>query len=430
MTIAAEEEIEPSLKDLLGGRHDLLPRQGRPPPLPVARRAARSARRAHPAQAVEHLRRPAALVPRAGRRHQRAVAEGRRARAREARALRLPHGRRLVAPRRGRARRLQPRARARELPRRPARAARPGRGVRQRHPARRLPRARPEARDPARAPPAAPPPRPAPRPPPDRRGQERDRLASPTCAPATPSCTRTTASRKFTGFETKTVGGVTRDYLELEYKDGDRVFVPSDQLHKISRYVGADAGEPPLSKLGGKQWEQQKMRARRAAEALAGELINLYAERKRRAGYAFPHRRRVAARLRARVPVHGDARPDGGDRADEGRHGGGAPDGPPDLRRRRLRQDRGRAARRVQGRRRRQAGHVPRADDGARPAALRLVLRAPARLPVPDRDGQPLPLRQGGRPGHEGVHRGQGRHPDRHPPPAVAATCGRRTSAC
>src|SRR3954465_8748840 len=94
---------------------------------------------------------------------------------------------------------------------------------------------------------------------------------------------------RFTGFETKTVGGVTRDYLELEFRDGDPVFGPSDQLHKISRYVGADAGDPPLSKLGGKQWEQMKMRARRAAEALAGELITLYAERKRRAGYGFPH---------------------------------------------------------------------------------------------------------------------------------------------
>jgi transcription-repair coupling factor (superfamily II helicase) len=93
---------------------------------------------------------------------------------------------------------------------------------------------------------------------------------------------------RFTGFETKTVGGITRDYLELEYRDGDRVFVPSDQLFKISRYVGADAGDPPLSKLGGKQWELQKLRARKAAEALAGELINLYAERKRRAGHAFP----------------------------------------------------------------------------------------------------------------------------------------------
>src|SRR5438552_6185729 len=93
---------------------------------------------------------------------------------------------------------------------------------------------------------------------------------------------------RFTGFETKTVGGVTRDYLELEYKDGDRVFVPSDQLHKISRYVGADAGDPPLSKLGGTAWEKMKIRARRAAQALAGELINLYAERRRRAGHGFP----------------------------------------------------------------------------------------------------------------------------------------------
>ena len=93
---------------------------------------------------------------------------------------------------------------------------------------------------------------------------------------------------RFTGFETKTVGGVTRDYLELEYKDGDRVFVPSDQLNKISRYVGADAGDPPLSKLGGTLWEKMKLRARRAAQALAGELINLYAERRRRAGLAFP----------------------------------------------------------------------------------------------------------------------------------------------
>ena len=93
---------------------------------------------------------------------------------------------------------------------------------------------------------------------------------------------------RFTGFDTKTVGGVTRDYLELEYRGGDRVFVPSDQLHKISRYVGADATDPPLSKLGGKQWEQMKLRARRSAEALAGELINLYAERRRRAGHAFP----------------------------------------------------------------------------------------------------------------------------------------------
>ncbi|HEY5142696.1 MAG TPA: transcription-repair coupling factor [Solirubrobacteraceae bacterium] len=93
---------------------------------------------------------------------------------------------------------------------------------------------------------------------------------------------------RFAGFETKTVGAVTRDYLELEYAGTDRVFLPVDQLAKITRYVGAGAAHPPLSKLGGKSWETLKSRARRAAQELAGELLNLYAERRRRTGHAFP----------------------------------------------------------------------------------------------------------------------------------------------
>ncbi|HEV2075239.1 MAG TPA: transcription-repair coupling factor, partial [Thermoleophilaceae bacterium] len=107
---------------------------------------------------------------------------------------------------------------------------------------------------------------------------------------------------RFTGFETKTVGGITRDYLQLEYQGGDRVFVPSDQLDRVSRYVGAEAGDPPLSKLGGKAWEQMKLRARRAAQALAGDLINLYAERRRRAGYAFPRDSEWLAELEEAFP--------------------------------------------------------------------------------------------------------------------------------
>ncbi len=94
---------------------------------------------------------------------------------------------------------------------------------------------------------------------------------------------------RFAGFETKTVAGVTRDYLYLEYAGSDRVFVPVDQLAKISRYVGATAAgsHPPLSKLGGTRWDQMKARARRAAQELAGELLNLYAQRRRREGFAF-----------------------------------------------------------------------------------------------------------------------------------------------
>ena len=196
----------------------------------------------------------------------------------------------------------------------------------------------------------------------------------------------------FTGFETKTVGGVTRDYLELEFKDGDRVFVPSDQLHKISRYVGADAGDPPLSKLGGKQWEQQKLRARRAAEALAGELINLYAERKRRAGHAFPADgewqiefeaafpfRETPDQMEAIEAVRADmeeARPM--DRLICGDVGYGKTEVAL------------RAAFKAAADA--QAGDVPGAHHRARPAALRHLHRAPARLPVPDRDGVALPL--------------------------------------
>ncbi|MGH2831839.1 MAG: transcription-repair coupling factor, partial [Solirubrobacteraceae bacterium] len=92
---------------------------------------------------------------------------------------------------------------------------------------------------------------------------------------------------RFAGFETRTVAGITRDYLYLEYQGDDRVFVPTDQLAKISRYVGGGGEHPPLSKLGGSRWEAMKSRARRAAQQLAGELLSLYAQRRARAGHAF-----------------------------------------------------------------------------------------------------------------------------------------------
>ncbi len=93
---------------------------------------------------------------------------------------------------------------------------------------------------------------------------------------------------RFAGFETKTVAGVTRDYLELSYRGSDRVFAPTDQLAKITRYVGTGGEPPQLSALGSARWEGVKARARRAAHELAGELLNLYAERRARQGHAFP----------------------------------------------------------------------------------------------------------------------------------------------
>ena len=78
--------------------------------------------------------------------------------------------------------------------------------------------------------------------------------------------------------------------------------MPVDQLAKISRYVGADGAHPPLSKLGGTRWDTIKARARRAAQELAGELLNLYAERKRRRGHAFPEDSEELRELEAAFP--------------------------------------------------------------------------------------------------------------------------------
>ena len=92
---------------------------------------------------------------------------------------------------------------------------------------------------------------------------------------------------KLLGFETKTVAGVTRDYLFLAFKGDDRLYVPHEQIAKVSRYVGANGHAPALSKLGGKAWQTIKNRARAGAQALAGELLVLYAQRQRAEGAAF-----------------------------------------------------------------------------------------------------------------------------------------------
>ena len=89
------------------------------------------------------------------------------------------------------------------------------------------------------------------------------------------------------GFETRAVAGVTRDYLFLAFKGDDRLYVPHEQIAKVSRYIGADARSPSLSKLGGKAWQNLKSRARTSVRELAGELLALYARRRQAPGQAL-----------------------------------------------------------------------------------------------------------------------------------------------
>ena len=106
----------------------------------------------------------------------------------------------------------------------------------------------------------------------------------------------------FAGIETRTVGGITRDYLLLHYKGDDKLFVPHDQIGKVSRYVGAGAGAPPLNRLGGSAWQAVKTRARKAVMEMAGELLNLYAARQAVPGFAFPADGELMLRLEGDFP--------------------------------------------------------------------------------------------------------------------------------
>jgi len=107
---------------------------------------------------------------------------------------------------------------------------------------------------------------------------------------------------KLLGFETKEVAGVTRDYLLLAYRGDDRVYVPHEQIGKVSRYIGADSREPTLSKLGGKAWDNLKTRAREHIRELAGELLQLYAQRQTQPGVAFDVEHEWVERLEAEFP--------------------------------------------------------------------------------------------------------------------------------
>jgi transcription-repair coupling factor (superfamily II helicase) len=104
------------------------------------------------------------------------------------------------------------------------------------------------------------------------------------------------------GFETREIAGITRDYLRLAFRGEDRLYVPHEQIGKVSRYVGVDGKVPALSKLGGKAWNTLKSRARAAIRELAGELLQLYARRQNATGISFDLENDWLERLEAEFP--------------------------------------------------------------------------------------------------------------------------------
>ncbi|MBQ7278270.1 MAG: transcription-repair coupling factor [Clostridia bacterium] len=94
---------------------------------------------------------------------------------------------------------------------------------------------------------------------------------------------------RFVGVEQLSIDGSTRDFLLLVYKGGDKLFIPTDQLDRIQKYMGTGGEEaaPTLSKLGGGEWQQKVQKARTAAKKLAVDLAALYARRTSLRGHAF-----------------------------------------------------------------------------------------------------------------------------------------------
>jgi len=92
---------------------------------------------------------------------------------------------------------------------------------------------------------------------------------------------------RYLGIKTEEVDGTVADFLELEYRDGDKLFLPVSQISRIDKYIGPDDENVILSKLGGREWESAKNRARKSVKKLAEDLVSIYRERANREGFKF-----------------------------------------------------------------------------------------------------------------------------------------------
>jgi transcription-repair coupling factor (superfamily II helicase) len=93
---------------------------------------------------------------------------------------------------------------------------------------------------------------------------------------------------RFAGLVERTLDDLTREFLLVEFADGDQLFVPVHQADRVTRYIGVDASPPSASRLGSQEWERTRTRAQEAVAEVARDLLDLYARRMAVEGHAFP----------------------------------------------------------------------------------------------------------------------------------------------
>ena len=92
---------------------------------------------------------------------------------------------------------------------------------------------------------------------------------------------------RFAGLVQRRIDGMEREYLDLRYSQGDRLYVPAEQVDRVSRYAGSGDEPPRLTRLGSQEWSRAKERVRQAVADLAHDLLELYATREVEGGRAF-----------------------------------------------------------------------------------------------------------------------------------------------
>lgn len=92
---------------------------------------------------------------------------------------------------------------------------------------------------------------------------------------------------RYLGLTTLNKNGLKKDYLQIEYKDGDKLYIPVEKIELITKYSSGDGIVPKLNKLNGTEWQKTKLRVKKKVESIAGDLIKLYAERENAQGFAF-----------------------------------------------------------------------------------------------------------------------------------------------
>ena len=92
---------------------------------------------------------------------------------------------------------------------------------------------------------------------------------------------------QYMGVNTIKADGVTKDYIKLKYKDDDILYIPTDALDNIRKYIGPEKVGPKLNRLGSKEWDKTKTRVKNNLREVAEELITLYAKRQKMEGFAF-----------------------------------------------------------------------------------------------------------------------------------------------